>query len=249
MHIPIIGLALVVLGQASQPTTQQVSQGALSPSQYVTWGIAIICSGLVGAIITATVASYRNRKQPIGYEIDRQALFTRVPGGSALKAMLSIETNQTLYRYENLGLVHLKIINKGNKDFPSFRFSVELGERNPAIYAEPSGIDRNHVLAVVPSPSPDTPARMFDVTATPFNRGELYEVRLYVEMSADQKSPDPISVSTPEVGVVMVPVREIFDLSAVFVDALAAQGYPYIRIARRVSTRWTDFWLSLEKQR
>jgi hypothetical protein len=157
---------------------------------------SLIGGGAVGAIITAIVTSYRNRVQPVGRRIEILPLLTSSSPGSTLKPEVTLSDGSTDYKFKNLFVADVQIVNRGNKDFPSFAFGMTLAAGDTVVHLEPYGADRHHVACVATAVSPGKPAQEVDVTLKPFNRGDSYSLKVFVV--AGSTEPGAIVVGSSE---------------------------------------------------
>lgn len=89
---------------------------------------SILGGGAVGAIITAVVTSYRGRVQPIGRRVEVSPLFTSGFAGSSLTANVTVSDGTTDYKFPNLHVADIQLVNRGNRDLPTFTFGVTLSK-------------------------------------------------------------------------------------------------------------------------
>ena len=157
---------------------------------------SLIGGGAVGAIITAFVTTFRNRKQPIGRRIDVSPVFTSGLSGPTLTTRITISDGTKNYSFSNLYVADVQIVNQGNRDFDTFTFGLTLSQPDRAIYVEPYGLDRHHVVKAKSICGPDAPSDALDFELKPFNRGDSYPMKIFFTTS--DKGPQPIKLSSPE---------------------------------------------------
>jgi len=112
--------------------------------------------GAVGALITLVATWFRNRRQPIGYKIETIEIFKEDPYLPSLQAVLSFvsgleegDTEEDLghhtFALKNLSVARITLVNRGNHDYPEFRFGVTFTEGDSAIDLRTETADRHHV--------------------------------------------------------------------------------------------------------
>lgn len=142
---------------------------------------SVLFGGAGGAIITALVTTYRNRTQPIGYRIDSERVFNAHDAKSSLKAELAITFEGMSYTYNNLFLVEMVILNKGNVDRKDFQFGIALNQPGyKIINLEHSTPDRHHQLVCFNEPTPSGPTTELDFELKPLNRGNAFSLKMFV---------------------------------------------------------------------
>lgn len=107
---------------------------------------SVLGGGAVGAIITAVATSYRGRVQPIGRRVEVSPLFTSGFAGSSLTANVTVSDGTTDYKFSNFHVVDIQLVNRGNRDLPTFTFGVTLYKSDKAIHVESYGLDRHTLL-------------------------------------------------------------------------------------------------------
>jgi hypothetical protein len=157
---------------------------------------SLIGGGAVGAIITALVGTYRNRIQPVGKRIEILPLLTSSFSGSALKPEVTVSDGSTSFKFGNLYVADVQIVNRGNKDHSQFTFGITLADGDTAVHVEPYGLDRHHAASLPNPPSPGKPTSELDITLKPFNRGNSYTLRVFVVAGSAQ--PGAISIGSSE---------------------------------------------------
>jgi len=158
----------------------------------------LLGGGAMGAIINSVVASVRNRKQPVGRRIESIPVFKNTFGDSSLKALITISEGEVQHHYQNLFLIDIQIVNKGNCDFESFPFGITLIEGDQVVYVDYKSQDRHHDLRVSTTVSPSSPKNEIDFVLKPFNRRDFYSLKLYTFVLEGKEKPGPIDISTTE---------------------------------------------------
>jgi hypothetical protein len=181
---------------------------------------SVLAGGLAGAALTQIVTIWRNRLQPIAYSIDPQVSFIRNPQHSTVSAYITIVTphQEDPVVLNNLAIVDLKIANRGNKDFKSFKFGLTLDDTNAAIIAEYSGKYRHHSIRCLEEPTPQFPLKTLNFELGTFNRKDVYNIKLFVELPSGVEKPGDIEVGTDELGVRMVETPSFADILSIAID-------------------------------
>ena len=168
----------------------------MDSTQAIQIGVSLLGGGAVGAIIAALVASYKARLLPIGRRLDISPLFESNFGGSSFKTSVTVTDGATDYKFPNLHLAELQIVNRANKDLASFHFGVTLDAQDKVVYVEPRAQDRHHVAVLKGACNPAAPSSALDFELRPLNRGDTYTFRLYIV--ATSARPGPITVGSSE---------------------------------------------------
>lgn len=142
---------------------------------------ALLGGGAMGAIITATITYYRNRRQPVSYKKEVIEVFKKNPDYDSLQALLMVGSNPSGpgFPVDNYSVARFTLTNKGNQDIGEFEFGVTLEGSNEAVDIKVGAPDRHHVMKVLTSVSLATPTKELDFILQPFNRGDTYSFNVY----------------------------------------------------------------------
>lgn len=166
----------------------------------VSWlwvAVALLGGGAMGAIIQTIVRSYQTRIQPIGKRIDLLPIFRASDSESSLSAEISISYEGNTQTFKNLFLAEIQVVNRGNKDFPDFKFGATLSGGDRCIYVETSPPDRHHKVEQESIPKPEQPTQEVDFSLKPFNRHDSYIFKLYVVSPEQHRALGAISLGSP----------------------------------------------------
>lgn len=144
---------------------------------------SLLSGGAAGAIITLVVTAIRNRKQPIGYRSEIVPVFTSGKiGGSDIVAKLNLhsESGGSGNDVPNLHIAEIELTNRGNKDFPTFKMGLTLTPGNLAVHCAIRSDDRHHQATVLTTIGPGAPQNEIDFQLAPFNRRDVYRLKLYL---------------------------------------------------------------------
>lgn len=161
-------------------------------------GAALLGGGAMGAIISSVVTSVRNRFQPIGNRVDTLSVFRQKLGESSLKTEITISVKDSEYKFNNLFLIDIQIVNKGNKDINEFPFGITLFNDDKAVFIESISKDRHHQIDHQTEVSPDKPKSEIDFILKPFNRRDSYSFKLYVVVPERKDEPSPVKISSSQ---------------------------------------------------
>ncbi len=101
--------------------------------------------------------------------------------GGPISAKIKVTQNDTSIELENLYLLDFILANVGNKDLDEFRCGLTLIDGAQVIAVEATPGDRHHKIHFEPPEiSPSAPSLVVDFTLKPFNRGDIYQSKLYV---------------------------------------------------------------------
>ncbi len=147
----------------------------------------------MGAVVTALVTRYRNRRQPIAYKMETIEIFKKNPELISLQAVL-MEGDKPNFTADNFSIARITLINKGNQDIEQFSFGVTLKGTDKAIDIKQETPDRHHKIKVLNPVGLSTPTTELDFTLEPFNRGDKYILSVYFTY-LDSSSPIELSSS------------------------------------------------------
>ena len=197
--------------------------------------IPLIGGGAIGAIISAIVSAIRNRVQPVGRRIEFIPIFKETLGVSSLRTKITISDGQNDYKFDNLFIAQVQLVNRGNRDIAEFRFGITLSSDDRVIYAELHSQDRHHIVKQVSELSLSNPVSDIDFILQPFNRGDSYSLDLFTVISEGRDKPGTIQLSSPH------PIK--------FVD-MPAIGEVMLEVARQLGSIYIgQLGISVERRR
>jgi len=165
-------------------------------AQILQIGATLLGGGAVGAIITGLVSSYRGRVQPIGKRVEVSALFASDFGGANFSTSVTVSDGSADYKFSNLHVADVQLVNRGNRDLATFDFGITLTDGDKVVHVEPSGLDRHHTATLKRACAPSSPSSVLDFELRPFNRGDSYTMRLFIVAASDE--PGAISIGSSE---------------------------------------------------
>jgi hypothetical protein len=158
----------------------------------------LLGGGAMGAVITAIVTHIRNKVQPVGVRHKFIHVFKDTLGlSSSLVAQLRISDGQHEFHFDNLTIVQLTLINKGNKDIDEFRFGVTLGKGQQAIHVEKHSEDRHHIIDEQTVIHIGSPSSEIDFILKPFHRGDTYSLDVYYVAPKGEDVTHEVTLSSP----------------------------------------------------
>lgn len=194
--------------------------------------ISVVGGGAAGAIITLVVTTFRSRKQPIGYRIDIVPIFSKGKIGGDLEADLRLGSifGGSGEGVPNLYIAEMELVNRGNTDFQTFQMGLTLASKNVAVHCSITSADRHHEAKVLTVIAPGAPVGEVDFQLAPFNRSDVYRLKLYLVVLAETEEPGQITPGSRE----PVIFTRVPPYSEVLFEALkkAAQSTPFISIGR-----------------
>jgi hypothetical protein len=121
-------------------------------------------------------------------------------GGSGLRARLNLSSDEGGYGQDlpNLAIVNLELINKGNRDLPTFSFGATLAPGDVCAHCDMQSSDRHHKTNLLTAIGPGSPTVELDFVLSPFNRGDVYTFKLYIIVVDGKDSPGELKLSSTE---------------------------------------------------
>jgi hypothetical protein len=115
----------------------------------------ILGGGAMGAVITAVVTHFRNRIQPVGYQIQILPIFVGAGelGTLALRVIFTDEEKSS-WAFDNLYVMQIDVENRGNQDKENFDFGITLSSDAKAIFVITTTQDRHHKVQDLSKASP-----------------------------------------------------------------------------------------------
>ncbi len=157
--------------------------------------VVLVAGGAMGALITAVLTKYRNRRQPVTYTKEVIEIFKKNPEYPLLQASVELAGEEAGLSHEinNLSVARITIKNTGNDDIARFDFGATFKGTDRAIDVKVDTPDRHHKIDVLTKVNAMEPKEEVDFALQPFNRGDEYKLSIffnYVDL------PQPITVST-----------------------------------------------------
>lgn len=139
----------------------------------------------MGSIITASVASFRSRKQPIVFSVDTYALYGEDELDDDVGIKISITEGDQVFHFDNMHVVHIHFNNKGGLDREALTVGVTLPQGHRIIRSANGTPSRHHLVSKQGEFSPASPVSEVDFVLAPFNRADQYGITLYVIDDSD----------------------------------------------------------------
>ena len=157
---------------------------------------SILGGGAVGAVITVLATSYKARLLPVGKRVEVSPLFTSDFGGASFSTSVTVSDGQTDYKFPNLHMAEVQLVNRGNRDLAAFNFGITLAAIDRVVHVEPTSRDRHHISTLKVLCTPASPLSSLDFELRPFNRGDSYSLRLFVVAGGSR--PEPLAIGSSE---------------------------------------------------
>lgn len=195
----------------------------MEQAQLLQLGAALLGGGAVGAVITAFVTSYKSRVQPIGKRVEVSPLFTSEFGGPTFSTSVTVSDGTTDYKFPNLHLAEIQLVNRGNRDLAAFTFGITLSGSDRAVHVDPQSLDRHHMATLKVACTPASPSSVLDFELRPLNRGDSYTIRLFLVVGGTEPQPLVIGTSEP---VRFTEIPSVAETMAVAVSTLSLRVGP-----------------------
>lgn len=172
----------------------------MTDTNWIIIGASLIGGGAAGAVITAIGSVVRNRKQAIAYRTEVDPLFKGGMFPSGMRASLTLFSPTGGYAQEipNLFVANIEVMNRGNKDYDSFKLGFTLSNGDSAVHCAVNSSDRHRQAQIVTTLGPGTPVNEIDFLLVPFNRQDQYKFTLYVVTQYGAERPGEIRLGSTE---------------------------------------------------
>lgn len=163
---------------------------------WVQVGISFFVGSAFATLLKIGYDQWIARRQPVSYRISTDSVFSSVPHAGALQAQAQVTHDGHAFPFDALSLVRIEMRNKGNRDIDRFPFGITLADGHVAVLSIIEGEDRHHqITEVEPRATPRARKEGVDLVCSPFNRGDQYTIRLYVQNKGAVK-PEQVKLST-----------------------------------------------------
>jgi hypothetical protein len=200
----------------------------LDQAEIIKLAAAVTSGGAAGAIITAVATSYRNRIQPVRYQVKTVPVFAQAPKYSGVETGVILKQNGNEYSLPNLHLTEIRLVNAGNQNLKTFTLGVTMGDKDLIVSATSEAPDRHHNAKLVNDVSAADPKQGVDFSITPFNRRDLYLLRI-LSTSISSAEPGEVKLSSDEAVRFVKPVN----LSEVSISLTSPAAAEVIKILFR----------------
>lgn len=145
------------------------------------WGslfVTLVAGGAMGAMIKILHDQRQSRKQPIGQRISVFPFF-QSDKYADLQAVVTVTNKESVTEYRQIFVADLSLQNRGNRDFDEFEFGVVVGN-GLCFHVGWENPDQHHGLELLTEASPSMAKSELKFKLCPFNRQDLYSLRLYL---------------------------------------------------------------------
>ena len=173
----------------------------MTAENWIQLAATLLGGGAAGAVITLAVNHQRAKRPVVGFRTEQVPVFQGgTLGDSDVKAKLVLSSLSGGHGFDipNLFIVKLELINRGSRDFPKLPMGITLTGGDAVVHIASKSSDRHHAVNVVNPPGPAMPLSAVDFELVPFNRGDSYQLNLYIVVPQQTGEPQQIECSSPE---------------------------------------------------
>lgn len=145
--------------------------------------ISLLGGGAMGAVITTLVNAYRNKIQPVGKRVVVDKIFQADETIDPNVTGITVDVVGGSYVFKNLYIANITLVNRGNNDLKNFKFGITLPNKMSIKKVQCESKDRHHKIETQNSISFDNPSNIVDFNLEPFNRKDIYKIKLYITIS------------------------------------------------------------------
>jgi hypothetical protein len=167
----------------------------------------LIGGGAAGVFIKAWFDYSKDKLQPVNYQINRLTLFDGMLPSSSIKASVTLTTNGTETRIDNLHYLKIGIFNSGKSDIPAFAFHATTSADYELVSVDLHQPDAAHKSEVTIAPTPTSRLKDVEITLRPLNRQDSYTVSLYAIANRLHSDQEALTLSTSH-PVKFIPLRD-----------------------------------------
>ena len=129
-----------------------------------------------------------------------------------INTQITLDDGTNEYKFSNLYIGTIEIINTGLIDFENFLFGITLPDGIKFIQNKHTPKDRHHNAEISNEPTLTNQTDSFDITLIPFNRKDRYVFDVILTSSNSHISYDCLAISTPK-AVKLMKISTIEDIS------------------------------------
>ncbi|WP_425618100.1 hypothetical protein NA78x_001795 [Anatilimnocola sp. NA78] len=144
--------------------------------------VGFLGGSLSWGVIKFVLDAWQSRVPTLRYDLEVNNLFNEQTTDKALQATLITKRDGKEVKFKNLSIVRIALWNSTRVDRKSFAIGVRLdGIAQKIIGFECDKVGRMHECKPSITPSPYSPVEEVDFELAPFNRGDSYVIRVYVD--------------------------------------------------------------------
>jgi hypothetical protein len=166
-----------------------------------TWigtALTLLGGGAMGALIKIFYDLNRERRQPISINQSIFSLFRHDKRFNDLEAVLSVAHNGSISEFRTLFVGDVMLRNSSNRDHPDFDFGISLGADSKCVHVGWENPDQHHILSLIDAVSPSEPRAEMRFNLRPFNRNDMYSLRVYLVPGPNDGDPTIKQFTSPQ---------------------------------------------------
>jgi len=152
-------------------------------------GAGFLSGGAFGALIKQYFDYRKNRIQTITFNTELKPFFNKSSENS-LASKFVIKDHGVDFRFQDLYIGTLTILNTSNQDYPEFNFGLTYTSQNLFIQIQQQEVDRHHTSDFNTLPTLYNQVQQFDITIKPFNRKDSYSFDFIINVTEEEKVQD-----------------------------------------------------------
>jgi|JI9StandDraft_1071089.scaffolds.fasta_scaffold34402_3 hypothetical protein len=157
-------------------------------------GAGFLSGGAFGALIKQFFDYRKSRIQTVTFNIELTPFFNK-PNENSLASKFVIKDHGVDFRFEDLFIGKLTILNTSNQDYPDFSFGMTYSNANRFIQIQQQKIDRHHKTVFDTLPTLNNQVQQFDISVKPFNRKDNYNFDFIINVT-DLENVKNLTLST-----------------------------------------------------
>jgi hypothetical protein len=151
--------------------------------------VALLGGGAMGALIKVFYDLRRDRIQSISRGVRIFSLFRHDRQYEDFGATLSVSHNGSVTEFRTLYVADVVINNRSTHDYAQFDFGLSLAADAKCVHVGWENPDQHHVLELIDIVSPSEPQAALRFRLAPFNRRDVYSLRLYLVPGENEDQP------------------------------------------------------------
>lgn len=157
--------------------------------------VSFLGGGFLGSVLTNYLNYKRSRTQPIGKHVEVKQFFNSKIN-SLLPTQITLTGTTREYKFDNLYILTIELINTGENDYNEFEMGFTLSSDLVAIDIKEKTPDRHHVINYSVKPSLENQVSHSDFSLCPFNRPDKYVIDIFVVSSKEEVTEEDVVLST-----------------------------------------------------
>jgi hypothetical protein len=159
--------------------------------------LTLLGGGAMGALIKIAYDFKRERVQSIFSGVRVFSLFRRDDKDKEFHAVVSVVHDGRATEFGTIYVADVMLRNSSDRDYSVFDFGIAMGAGSKCVHVGWENPDQHHILSTLDAVSPSEPQSELKFQIQPFNRRDVYSLRLYLVPGSREEEPTVKALTSP----------------------------------------------------